>query len=191
MDAKRLRRSISTVLTLIALAFGISALALLSRTSQDPEQFGRLNDVLLLLNAGAAAALLLLIVGSLIRLLRDYRGRVPGARLKGRMLAAFVVLVVGPLLVVWFFAVQFLNQGIESWFDVQVESGLGDALELSRSSLDVRMRENLDKTRNMGRQIAGLREGEVIAMLGGLRRRARSGRGNGLRRRLSHHRHQC
>ncbi len=172
MDAKRLRRGFSTVLTLIALAFGISALALLSRTSQDPEQFGRLNDVLLLLNAGAAAALLLLIVGSLVRLLRDYRRRVPGARLKGRMLAAFVVLVVGPLLVVWFFAVQFLNQGIESWFDVQVESGLGDALELSRSSLDVRMRENLDKTRNMGREIAGLREGEVIAMLGGLRRRA-------------------
>jgi len=172
MVSKRLRRGLATALTVLALVLGLAALGLLARTSLDPENFGRLNDVLLALNAGAAAVLLLLIVGNLVRLLRDYRKRVPGARLKGRMLAAFVVLAVGPLIVVWFFAVRFLDEGIDSWFDVQVQSGLGDALELSRSSLDVRMRENLEKTRRIGRSIAGLPEGEVVAVLGSLRRRA-------------------
>jgi nitrogen fixation/metabolism regulation signal transduction histidine kinase len=172
MVSKRLRRGLTTALTVLALVLGLAALGLLARTSLDPENFGQLNDVLLVLNAGAAAVLLLLIVGNLVRLLRDYRKRVPGARLKGRMLSAFVGLVVGPLIIVWFFAVRFLDEGIDSWFDVQVQSGLGDALELSRSSLDVRMRENLEKTRRMGRSIAGLPEGEVVALLGSLRRRA-------------------
>ncbi len=172
MDAKRLTRSLATILILLALAFGITALALLSRTSQNSEQFGRLNDLLLLVNAVAAVALLVLIVGNLIRLLRDYRQSVPGARLKARMLTAFVVLAIGPLVVVWFFAVQFLNQGIESWFDVEIESGLRDSLELSRSSLDVSLRENLEKTQDIGRALAGLPEGVVLASLGSLRRRA-------------------
>ncbi len=128
VDVKRLRRGLSTVLTLIALAFGISALALLSRTSQDPEQFGRLNDVLLLLNAGAAAALLLLIVGSLVKLLRDYRQRVPGARLKSRMLAAFVVLAVGPLLVVGFGVISYLTSATQT-----------DTTDAARSNCDQRL----------------------------------------------------
>jgi nitrogen fixation/metabolism regulation signal transduction histidine kinase len=53
------------------------------------------------------------------------------------------------LAIVYSFSIQFLNEGIESWFDVEVEQGLADALELSRGALDLRMRDNLERTRSL------------------------------------------
>ena len=157
---------------MLALALGMIALGLLSLTSQDSEQFGRLNDLLLLVNGAGAAVLLVLIIGNLVRLVRDYRAHAAGARLKARMLGAFVLLAVAPLVVVWIFAVQFLNQGIESWFDVEIEAGLGGALELSRAALDGRMRDSLSETRSMGRKLAGLSAMDTIGVLDELRRQS-------------------
>jgi nitrogen fixation/metabolism regulation signal transduction histidine kinase len=169
MDAKRLRRIAAGILTVAAVCLGVVALVLLGRTSQNSEQFGRLNDWLLLVNAAGAVILLLLIAANLLRLLRDYRRRVPGTRLKARMLTAFLVLAVAPLAIVYTFAVQFLNQGIENWFDVEIEAGLGDALEMSRSALDVRMRSQLDRSRSIARRLSGLGIDELVPALGELR----------------------
>ncbi len=170
MDVKRIRRWLATGLIASAVLLGLSALALLSRTSQNSEQFGRLNDLLLLINAIGALVLLILIVGNLVRLLRDYRRHIPGARLKARMLAAFIVLAVAPLVIVWFFAVQFLNRGIDNWFDVQIEQGLSAALELSRNALDVRLRDRLSRTRQIARRIGNAPESTLVPMLSRLRR---------------------
>ena len=41
-----------------------------------------------------------------------------------------------PLLMVYFFAVQFLNKGIDSWFDVRVEQAIDDAVLLGVTSLE-------------------------------------------------------
>ncbi|HHQ14086.1 MAG TPA: HAMP domain-containing protein [Chromatiales bacterium] len=172
MDVKRIRRLLATGLIASAVLLGLSALALLSRTSQNSEQFGRLNDLLLLINAIGALVLLILIVGNLVRLLRDYRGHIPGARLKARMLAAFIVLAVAPLVIVWFFAVQFLNRGIDNWFDVEIEQGLGAALELSRNVLDVRLRDRLSRTRRIARQISKAPDSALVPTLSRLRRDA-------------------
>ena len=97
------------------------------------------------MNVIAIVVLLVLIVGNLVRLIRDRRRHVPGARLKARMVTLLVVLAVTPLLVVYAFAVQFINQGIDSWFVVDVEEGLENALELSRTALGLQMRENLSR----------------------------------------------
>ncbi|RMF95132.1 MAG: HAMP domain-containing protein [Gammaproteobacteria bacterium] len=155
-----------------ALLLGIVALVLLGRTSQDSESFGRLNDLLLLLNVACALALLLLIAGNLWRLVRDYRARRPGAALRARMVGAFVALAVMPLAIVWWFAVQFLQSGIDNWFDLRVEHGLSDALELSRDALDLRLRSDLEKTREMARALSGVAPPVMVAMLGEFRRQA-------------------
>ena len=156
MEFKRLKRGFYTALILVGILLGVSALFLLGQTTQNSEEFGRLHSTLLIINAAAALVLLVLIGGNLIRLLREYGRSIPGSRLKARMLTAFVGLAIGPLLIVYIFAVQFLNQGIETWFDVQLEQGLSDALVLSRSALDVRMRSDLDRTRDLAGQLAGL-----------------------------------
>ncbi len=172
MDYKGLKKLAGRSLVVAAVLLGASALVLLGLTSQDSEQFGRTHDLLLLINGIGAFVLLLLISSNLYRLVRDFRTGKAGARLKTRMLLAFVTLAVAPLVIVWYFAVQFLNQGIDSWFDVRVDQGLGDALELSRSALDVRMREDLEKTRLAAVQIDGIRPMQLVSVLGDLRREA-------------------
>ena len=149
MEVKRIKRAFYTALTVLAIVLGISALALLGQTSQNSEQFGRLHDLLLAVNGAGVVALVLLIAGNLIGLLRDFRRRAPGAKLKARMLTAFIGLAVAPLLVVYLFAVKFLNEGIETWFDLEIEAGLGDALSISRAALEGQMRDSLQVTQRM------------------------------------------
>ena len=172
MDAKRLKKLLGRCAIAAAGLLGVTALILLAVTSQDSEQFGRSHDLLLLVNGIGAMLLLMLISVNLYRLVRDYRRGAAGARLKTRMLFAFVTLAVAPLVIVWYFAVQFLNQGIDSWFDVRIEQGLSDALELSRSALDVSMSEDLERTRMAALQIDGVRPTQLIGLLGDLRREA-------------------
>ena len=146
MVTKRIKRHLITLLVLAALALGIFSLVLLGQSAQSSVEFGRMHTVILFIDIGAAVVLLSLIISNLVRLLRDYQQNFPGARLRGRMVMAFVSLTVAPLVLVFLFAVQFLNRGIDSWFDVQFEEGLTDALRLSRSALERAMGEDLERT---------------------------------------------
>ncbi|MGI9308253.1 MAG: ATP-binding protein [Gammaproteobacteria bacterium] len=172
MATKRLRRRINNTLVILALGLGIISLLLLSQTAQNSEEFGRLQGSILVANSLCAAVLLGLIVGNLVRLIRDYRNETPGARLKGRMVITFASLVIVPLLVVYLFAVQFLNRGIDTWFDVPVEQGLEDALALSRSVLNLRMRDNMRLTVEMGQRLARVQDKDIYPVLATLRQNA-------------------
>ncbi|MEO0998832.1 MAG: two-component sensor histidine kinase, partial [Pseudomonadota bacterium] len=143
MDTRSFRRIGTTVIAAVGLALGLAALLLLARSAQTPDAFDRLSAATLALNVAGLILLLVLLAGNLTRLVRDLRREVPGSKLKGRMVTMFIVLAVLPLLFVYYFSVQFLNRGIDSWFDVRIETGLQDALDLSRASLDLQMRENL------------------------------------------------
>jgi nitrogen fixation/metabolism regulation signal transduction histidine kinase len=172
MEIKQLRRSAATLLLLAAVALAVVGLVMLSAISRNSSEFGELYRTILFVNALGAAALLLLIGVNLVRLYRDYRAHVPGARLKVRLVTAFIALAVIPMAVVYAYAVQFLNDGIDSWFDVRVEQGLNDALELSRTALEARMRANLDETRHIADNLYGIPDREIYEYLTGLRMEA-------------------
>jgi hypothetical protein len=91
------------------------------------------------------------------QLVRDYRRHVPGSRLKGRTVAIFSALAVAPILVVYYFALQFLNRGIDSWFELEVSQGLKDTRELSRAALEVRVREFLQHTQAVAHELSACR----------------------------------
>ena len=94
--------------------------------------------------------LLVLLVGiNLWQLLRDYRRQVAGSRLNVRLVILFVALSLAPVGVVYFYSIQFLAKGIDSWFDVQVDSAMEDALSLSKVSLDLHKREVLKLTQSL------------------------------------------
>ncbi len=169
MDTKRLRRNAVTVLLVAALALALTGLSMLSAISSGDAEFGDSYQAILIVNIIGVLVLVTLIGGNLVRLWRDYRRRVTGARLKARLVAAFTALVIVPMAVVYFYAVQFLNQGIDSWFDLQVERGLGDALELSRVALDVRIRGNLEETRRLAEGLVGVSDGDMYIYLSRLR----------------------
>jgi len=161
------------VVGLIVLGAGLwlGSVLLLVRATEGADEFGRLYGSLFLINAVGVITLLALIAVNLVRLLREYRGRVPGSRLKSRMVATFVVLSVVPLCIVYYFSVLFLNRGIDSWFSVDVEKGLGDALNLSRATLEIQMRDYLQRTEQMAKQLQGESQTGLAAELSHLQRR--------------------
>jgi len=170
MVARKIRRGISIALGVIGVGLAVTALFLLSRTAQNSEDFESLHIVILLINIAGVLALFVLSVGSLARLLRDYRNNVPGSRLKARMVGMFVGLAVLPLLVVFYFSIQFINSGIDTWFNVEVEAGLDDALELSRAALEMQMRDNLAATIDIAAHLEKTDARQLIFELSMLRR---------------------
>ena len=124
----------------------LTTLKLMSDATQNSARFGELYSILLILNALGLITLGALIVGNFVGLLRQVRRRQAGARLTVRMVTVFVLLALTPVLVVYYFSLQSIHRGIDSWFDVRIEDALNDSLELSRASLGLRMRELLKQT---------------------------------------------
>ncbi len=122
--------------TLLLSAFLLIASVLLSRAAGNDELFGDFYSALILLNVIGISLLALMSAFQIWRLIGQFRAKVLGSRLTLRFVGTFAVLALIPLAVVYYFAVQFLNRGIDSWFDVQIEQALDDALLLGRSSLE-------------------------------------------------------
>ena len=141
--------------TLLLSAFLLIASVLLSRAAVNDELFGDFYSALILLNVIGISLLALMSAFQIWRLIGQFRAKVLGSRLTLRFVGTFAVLSLIPLAVVYYFAVQFLSRGIDSWFDVQIEQALDDALLLGRSSLESikfdvvdQLHDDADKLRN-------------------------------------------
>jgi len=133
-------------------------LALMSQATENSAHFSRLYSWLLLSSASGLLLLAALIGYNLYRLLRQYRADTPGSRLTLRLVVLFVVIAIAPVAVVYYFSLQFLQRGIDSWFDIRVETALEDALELSRSALDLRLREALKIAPQMADELSAVND---------------------------------
>lgn len=87
----------------------------------------------------ALAVLVVVIVQRLLRLRRELRAAIPGARLNRRMLLMLIALALPPVLVVYGFALNFLDATVDTWFNVRMERALDDALQIGRVYLDERL----------------------------------------------------
>jgi nitrogen fixation/metabolism regulation signal transduction histidine kinase len=147
MDAAAvIRKYGATVLGSIGVALWLAALYLLASAAQNSADFDKWLPWILLINILGLLTLFVLLAGKLTQLVRDFRRHVPGSRLKGRTVAIFSALAVAPILVVYYFSLQFINRGIDSWFELEVSQGLKDTRELSHAALEVRVREFLQHT---------------------------------------------
>ncbi len=172
MATRALKQWVLATLALLGLSLLVAALLFLASTVENADRFSEVYNWIFMLNAAGGSILLALIIANLVRLVREYRSQVPGSRLASRMVAIFVGLAVLPLGLVYYFSVQFISRGIDAWFDVNVEAGLGDALDLSRATLESRMREQLELTRQLAQSLSGRSGREIPAQLGMLRRRS-------------------
>jgi nitrogen fixation/metabolism regulation signal transduction histidine kinase len=170
MATRTLKRTVTFLFAATGVLLSLVALFLLSITAQNSGDFDRLHNLILAINVAGVLVLLALMVGNLVRLYREWHDNVPGARLKARMVSMFVGLAVLPLLVVFYFSVQFLNRGIDTWFNVEVEEGLDNAVQLSRAALELQMRDNLSSTQRIARLLRAVSEREFIFELSMLRR---------------------
>jgi len=141
--------------------FMLASLVMMSQALQNSELFDRYYSILLILNASGLITLIILILLNLKRLIRQFKNKIVGSKMTLRMVLLFSLLSVTPVLIVYYFSLDFLHRGIDSWFDLRVEQALDDSLELSRLALDVRMRELLNTTEKIAEELNETNDAEL------------------------------
>jgi PAS domain S-box-containing protein len=165
MTGRRFDMLAAGMLVLLLLA----ALHMISAAVQRSEDLGQWFMPLLLFSVVGLVLLFGLVGWNLWQLLRDYRRRVAGSRLSARLSVLFLVLALLPVSVVYFYSIRFLSSGIDSWFDLQVDSAMEDALTLSKSSLDLHKLERLELTESMLASIEDTSHTAIALSIGELR----------------------
>ncbi|TPW09796.1 MAG: multi-sensor signal transduction histidine kinase, partial [Halothiobacillaceae bacterium] len=119
METGKIKRLGSGALPAVLLLAMLSvSLYLLNSATQDPQRFSEIYPTLLLVSGAELILLIVLIASNLIGLIRQYRSGATGSRVSVRLIFVFVVLAVVPVSVVYHFSLEFLQRGINSWFDV-------------------------------------------------------------------------
>ncbi len=150
----------------------LASLFLFSRATQNSQVFGQLYLLLLALVIIELFVLAVLIGLNLQRLLRQFRNRATGSRITARLVVMFIALAVLPSSILFYFSVDFIRKGIDSWFDVKVEQALEDSLNLSRSALDWRLSDLHRQVGIMAEDIAQAAPATLDLTLNELRRRS-------------------
>ncbi len=121
----------------------IVSLLLLGFSTSNPQQSSAINEWLIPLNITILFILSSLIVYNVFKAVRYLRSGQAGSRFTLKLMYAFALLTIFPVLVVSYFSMNFIGDRIDNWFNIKIEGALDDSLELARSSLDVRMRQHL------------------------------------------------
>ncbi|MGK7296681.1 MAG: ATP-binding protein [Candidatus Wenzhouxiangella sp. M2_3B_020] len=142
MANKSVLSRILPVLPLAAVAgLLLGALFLVANVEQDSSRLGSLSLAILSMTIVALVVLLFAIGQRLLRLIREVRANAPGARLRARLVGVFIALALPPVVVVYLFSVEFLDNTISDWFDTGAEPALADSIELGQLFLDLRTRQ--------------------------------------------------
>jgi nitrogen fixation/metabolism regulation signal transduction histidine kinase len=128
---------LSVALLLILL---LVTLHLMSSAVQNSAELSRYFVPLLVINLAGMVVLIGMITFNSIRLIRQYLRHSAGSRLTLRMLLIFIAISLTPVGVVYYYSFSFLQGGIDSWFDVQIDQAMEDARELGQASLDLNQR---------------------------------------------------
>lgn len=128
------------------LAFLLISLHLMSTATQETSELNRMYSWLLLINSLTSLLLLGLVSANGWWLFRQFRKNSIGSRLTVRIVLLFITLSLAPSGAVFYYSMQFLHRSIDSWFDVQIDQAMDEALQLSQASLDERMRNLLKQT---------------------------------------------
>jgi nitrogen fixation/metabolism regulation signal transduction histidine kinase len=135
----------------VLILFGLILISLqmMSSAMQASSELSEVYSWLLLFNALGSVVLLGLVGANIYSLIQNTKRREAGSRLTTRMVSLFVVLALAPAVIVFYFSMQFLHQGIDRWFNVEIDRAMEDAVELSQSSLDQRTRWHLKQTQQL------------------------------------------
>ncbi|MGR9108030.1 MAG: ATP-binding protein [Gammaproteobacteria bacterium] len=153
------------------LVFGLIMLSLhlMSTATQDASGLGEMYSWLVLINTLGSILLFGLVAANIHTLVRQVKKRKAGARLTLRMVFLFVLLSIAPAAIVFYYSTQFLHRSIDSWFDVQIDRAMEDALELSQAALDQRMGQLLAETERMANDLTETPASMVPVEIGELR----------------------
>lgn len=160
---ERLLKKIIPALALLTLLF--AALYFAAQTRSDIRGAG---DFYMIAFAATGIALLVLtgaIIHRIIRLGRQLRSGVAGSRMTLRMVILFVALAVPPATIVYGFSIDFVSRTIDSWFDVDVETALDDAMFITQSFLELQERMAGNQISRLARRLEDVRDDRLVSVL--------------------------
>ena len=160
-------RNTASIIALVVLL--MVSLYTISDATSHSAFFGRYYNWLLFFNAVGLIALLMLIAINVYKLIVQYRLKTIGSHLTARMISVFVLLTIIPVSVVYYFSLSFLHRGIDSWFDVGIETALEDSLQLGRGAIDLRKRDALSKARSIAAEVVEADSEILVVYLDGVR----------------------
>ncbi|MFM8342707.1 MAG: ATP-binding protein [Methylomonas sp.] len=158
----------ASVSILLLFGFVLLSLQLMSSATQESSELGELYSWLLVINTLGSIILLGLVAVNAYSLVRELKKKEAGSKLTTRMISLFVLLALAPAAIVFYFSVQFLHQGIDSWFNVEIDRAMDDALELSQSSLAQRMNWHIKQTRQIAGKLNNQSETSIALEIGNL-----------------------
>ena len=133
-----------------------SSLLALMFSADNPNELNKIQFPLIAVNIVSFIVFLFFVSLSAKKLFVDYKQNKLGAKLRLRMALAFGGLAIVPAIVLFFFAISFMNKGISVWSDADVEQGLNNALMLGRSALDEKIQQGLFETSNIALGLTGI-----------------------------------
>jgi len=131
------------------------SLYLMSDATQVSSQFSDLFSTLIVLNIAGTIFLAGILVNNIGWLWRQSKQQAIGSKITTRIVVLFLAISVIPTGTVFYFSNKLLHHSIDSWFDVQIDGAMQDAIELSQRSLDGRTRNMLKSTRQLAAHLAG------------------------------------
>ena len=106
-----------------------------------------INVILLLL-------LIYLTMRNLVKLVFERRKKLMGAKLRTKLVMAFITLSLLPTVILFFVSVQFISTSIEYWFNIPMERSLKSSLEVGQSFYTRVVDELLSHGNTLGRLIS-------------------------------------
>src|SRR4030043_1741366 len=109
--------------------------------------------------------LIFLVIRNLVKLIFERKRKVLGAKLRTKLVVAFVSLSLIPTILLFFVAVGFITNSVEHWFSAQVEQSLQGSLEVAQTYYRDFANNTVSSAQQIGRHLA--RQGILKKEMGG------------------------
>ncbi len=134
-ERRRRKREIILIFAIIAVVAVLTYIE--NRVIHFGAEFPISNTILMFILININLLLLILLIflvfRNLVKLLYDRKRKIMGARLRTKLVAAFIALTLLPTTVLFIFSIHFITTSIEFWFNVPVEQALENSLKVGRS----------------------------------------------------------
>ena len=131
------RRRREWVLVFLALFLLILIPQLENRLAELTSQLPINNSIITLavinLNILLVLLFLFLIFRNIFKIFLERRRGVPGAKLRSKLIGAFIALSLVPTMLLFFVSAGFISSSIDSWFNTQVEKALDESLDVAQT----------------------------------------------------------
>ncbi len=152
-----------------ALVISLALLVILIRSLSNSDFISSETFQLLLkINLAFVVLLFIFIALQVYRLFMEVKKEVTGSRLTLRLVISYSVMIIVPLMVLYFVSVNFLTKSIESWFNVRVESALESGLNIGQKTLDILRKDVELKSRSISYSLSNSRINEFNPILSDL-----------------------